>query len=103
MPSGKMLFLRFTRFRPIGGGNDKRRFRFVYALAEPIWMDSVLEVSKVGDILCARFFWKYASLEEWKEDFPQNRPPARSCTSVKPGNTFANETEIIHTDLSHSY
>ena len=39
------------------------------------------------------FAGKYASAEGRKEDFPQNRRAARSCTSVKPESTFATATD----------
>ena len=55
MPSGKRLFLRFIRFRPIGG-NDKRRFRFVYAIAEPVWMNLFRKPSKVGNTAVCKIF-----------------------------------------------
>lgn len=80
MPSGKMLFLRFTRFRPIGGGNDKRRFRFVYALAEPVWMNVFRKPSKVRNTaVCKIFSGNTLRPEGFKENFPRNRPVARSC------------------------
>ena len=54
MPSGRVEDSVFPIHEvSIDRGNGKRGLRFVYALAEPVWMESVSVASKgVGDSCC---------------------------------------------------
>lgn len=70
-------------------------FFLYFAVAEPVWMESVSVAWKVRDGLPSKFSQEIRNIRRMSEDFLWNSLAAWFCGSTNPGSTFATGNRFI--------